>query len=54
MTYGLGLLPYFQPNFHGALKTRVKIRSSRSGCWHFCWYWDNERFSKFRYSERNN
>jgi len=25
------------------LKTRVKIRSSRALCWHFCWYRESKR-----------
>jgi hypothetical protein len=38
ITYTIGLIPYFQENFRGALKTHAKVHRSRPFCWHFCWY----------------
>jgi hypothetical protein len=32
-------------NFREALKTQVKVRSSRPLCWHFCWYRKNQTFA---------
>jgi hypothetical protein len=39
------LIPYFQENFRGALKTRVRVHDSRPVCWHFCWYLGEQTFA---------
>jgi hypothetical protein len=43
ITYTIGSIPDFRESFRGVLKTRVKIRSSRALCWHFCWYRESKR-----------
>ena len=51
----IGLIPDFRKNFHGALKTRIKIRSSRPFCWHFLLVSGEQMLTaNFRYSEREN
>jgi hypothetical protein len=45
IAYTIGLIPYFQEHFRGALKTRVKIHRSLPVCWHFCWYLGEQTFA---------
>lgn len=51
IAYTIGLIPHYQENFRGALKTRVKIHCSCPVCWHFCWYLRKRRIPLFRTRE---